>query len=226
MMVRVLLEPFPRKQRRQSSAGLNWLRYSLLCIGLVLLSYTAYIYFDAAIFQAHEEQILDAGVSAPESSSAKDTRKPNRSVGADGVALEPSLIGRISISRLNVKAIIREGTDSKTLRRAVGHVTGTALPGEDGNIGLAGHRDSFFRGLRDVRKDDVITVQTFDREFEYKVDSLQIVGPKDVQVLAPTNQPILTLVTCYPFQYLGNAPRRFIVRAKQIAVTPRVAQGS
>lgn len=134
---------------------------------------------------------------------------------------DASVLGRIEIPRLRVHAIVREGVDDKTLRRAVGHVPGTATPGADGNMALAGHRDSFFRGLQDVKKDDRIVMETLDSRYEYVVDSLKIVGPDDVEVLAATENPVLTLVTCYPFRYVGNAPRRFIVRARQVSVQAR-----
>jgi len=130
--------------------------------------------------------------------------------------LERALIGRIEVPRLRVSAIVREGVDDRTLRRAVGHIPETARPGQPGNIGLAGHRDTFFRQLRNVRKNDRIEIQTLDGDYEYVVDSLKVVGPNDVQVLAPTNANVLTLVTCYPFNYVGHAPRRYIVRARQV----------
>ncbi len=131
--------------------------------------------------------------------------------------LEPgSPIGRIEIPRVGLQAIIVESTSSEALRRAVGHVEGTALPGDDGNVALAGHRDTFFRGLRDVRKDDFIRIDTLDGRWEYRVESVQVVDPDDVHVLKASASPILTLVTCYPFNYMGSAPRRFIVQAREI----------
>ena len=133
---------------------------------------------------------------------------------------DQSLIGRIEIPRVQVSAIVREGVDNKTLRRAVGHVPGTALPGKPGNIGLAGHRDTFFVGLRGIRKSDRIQLTTLDGDYTYEVDSIKIVTPRDVSVLASTNEPVLTLVTCYPFNYVGSAPKRYIVRAKQVVPAP------
>jgi sortase A len=95
----------------------------------------------------------------------------------------------------------------------VGHIPGTALPGEDGNIVLAAHRDTFFRPLRNIQKGDEIALTTLSGAYRYRVESIQIVGPDDVGVLSPTKQPTLTLVTCYPFYFVGSAPKRFIVRA-------------
>jgi sortase A len=113
--------------------------------------------------------------------------------------------------------VVRSGVDSKTLKRAIGHVPYTALPGEPGNVGIAAHRDTFFRNLKGVKVGDVIRMVTPGGTYDYEVDSLKIVWPKNVEVLDSTPQPALTLVTCYPFNYVGSAPKRFIVRAKQIA---------
>jgi sortase A len=99
----------------------------------------------------------------------------------------------------------------------VGHIPGTALPGEDGNIVLAAHRDTFFRPLRNIQKGDEIALTTWNGAFRYRVESIQVVGPDDVGVLQPTSLPTLTLVTCYPFYFVGSAPKRFIVRAGLIA---------
>jgi sortase A len=125
-----------------------------------------------------------------------------------------SLIGRVEIARVGVSAIVREGDDAATLRHAVGHIPDTALPGESGNAGLAGHRDTFFRGLKNIRTGDRITMTTTNGVLEYTVRHTSVVDPDDVSVLNPTSRPTLTLVTCYPFYYVGAAPRRFIVHAE------------
>jgi sortase A len=122
-------------------------------------------------------------------------------------------LGRIEISSIGVVAMIMEGTDGRTLRHAVGHIPGTALPGQQGNVALAGHRDTFFRGLRNINKDDEITLTTLHGSYRYRVDSTQVVEPRDTEVLDATTDNILTLVTCYPFYFVGPAPKRFIVRA-------------
>ena len=108
---------------------------------------------------------------------------------------------------------ILQGTSSRTLRRGAGHVEGTPLPGKAGNSGIAGHRDTFFRGLKDIRKNDEIQFQTTTELFHYAVDWVKVVGPDDLSVLAPSTESSLTLVTCYPFYFVGPAPRRFVVRA-------------
>ncbi len=112
--------------------------------------------------------------------------------------------------------MLMEGDDAKTLRRAVGHIRGTALPGQPGNVALSGHRDTFFRPLRNIRENDVIVVTTLHGEYRYRVESTRIVAPDDIAVLNAGEGEILTLVTCYPFYFVGAAPDRFIVRAERL----------
>jgi sortase A len=117
----------------------------------------------------------------------------------------------IRIDRVHVEAPVLEGTDNLTLNRGVGHIAGTAFFGENGNVGIAGHRDGFFRGLKDIRVGDRIDLEEPDRIETYVVERLEIVDPENVSVLRSSNKPALTLVTCYPFYFIGVAPRRFIV---------------
>ena len=124
------------------------------------------------------------------------------------------MIGRLEIPRLNVSAIVRAGSDARTLRLAIGHIGGTAFPGEPGNVGLAAHRDTFFRRLGDIHTNDQVRVVTREGTFSYRVQSTQIVEPRDTWVLSQTSARILTLITCYPFSYIGSAPQRFVVRAE------------
>jgi sortase A len=105
------------------------------------------------------------------------------------------------------------GTDDVTLDRAVGHIEGTAAPDAAGNVGIAGHRDGFFRGLKDITQGDLIELVTLQDTVAYRVEKTWIVDPTDVSVLDPTPGRALTLVTCYPFYFVGSAPQRFIVRA-------------
>ena len=127
------------------------------------------------------------------------------------------LIGRLEIPRLKIRVMVREGDNSSTLEHAVGHIPSTALPGDPGNVALAAHRDTYFRPLRFIRKNDRILLSTLDGSYEYAVQSTKIVNPTDVSVLKASSPHELTLVTCYPFYYVGAAPRRFIVHAVQIA---------
>ena len=131
-------------------------------------------------------------------------------------AVPEVVAGRIEIPRLGVSGEIREGADDDTLSIAVGHVPGTALPGATGNVALAAHRYGYFKGLRRVRNGDEITVTTSGGAFHYAVDSIEVVEITDVGVLCPTVEPTLTLITCYPFDYIGHAPQRLIVRAHRV----------
>jgi sortase A len=115
--------------------------------------------------------------------------------------------------------VVVEGTSNKSLRRAVGHIAGTALPGQPGNVGIAGHRDTFFRPLRNIQLDDVITLSTSNGEYRYRVVSTKVVSPDNVAVLDSDQNEVLTLVTCYPFYFVGPAPDRFIVRAARISTS-------
>ncbi|HLH41286.1 MAG TPA: class D sortase [Bryobacteraceae bacterium] len=126
---------------------------------------------------------------------------------------EGTVLGEIAIPRLGVSRVILEGTEPGTLRRAVGHIRGTAMPGQPGNIALAGHRDTYFRPLRNIRIGDEVILRTAAGAAVYRVHSTQIVRPDNVEVLNNTQSDTLTLVTCYPFRYIGPAPERFIVRA-------------
>lgn len=125
-------------------------------------------------------------------------------------------LARIDIARIGIAAMIAPGDDSKSLRRGVGFIAGTARLGETGNVGLAGHRDTFFRNLRRIEVADTILITTSMNRYRYIVDWKKIVDPGAVAVLAPVDSAQLTLVTCYPFHYVGPAPQRFVVRARRL----------
>ena len=125
----------------------------------------------------------------------------------------PRPLAVLRISAINLEVPVLEGTDDLTLNRAVGHIEGTAAPGETGNVGIAGHRDGFFRGLKDIHLGDTFDLFTEKGNSRYVVDEIVIVSPDDVSVLAPRSKPALTLVTCYPFYFVGSAPLRYIVHA-------------
>ena len=126
------------------------------------------------------------------------------------------LLGRFEIPRLGLAAMVREGVDPVTLRRAVGHLPGTALPGQPGNFVLAAHRDGFFRELRFVQKGDEIRVRTRGGAFVYRVAALSVVEPSDIEPVESTEAAVCTLVTCFPFDYVGPAPRRYIIKAELV----------
>ena len=124
----------------------------------------------------------------------------------------PALPFRLEIPRLQCLYVL-DGTDPSTLRLGAGHIPGTALPGQSGNVGIAAHRDTFFRSLRGIRRGDVVHIETSSEAYEYRVDSTAIVNPSDVWVLKPRGTPMLTLVTCYPFEFVGHSPQRFVIWA-------------
>jgi sortase A len=206
----------------------RWARFFFLVVGVLALSYCAVALLDRWLFQAYQswrferalkEAQTSAGAnprpaSSPLAAEAEADRARAVSFGIDG--LEGSPLGRIEISSIGLAAIIMEGDDARTLRHSVGHIPGTALPGEKGNVALAGHRDSFFRGLRNVHMGDEITLTTLRGSFRYRVAWTQVVEPGDIWVLRATPGDALTLVTCYPFYFVGPAPQRFIVRAHRV----------
>ncbi len=157
--------------------------------------------------QIFDRQLRDAGAASPPVESPPPVAPP----------APQSVIGRLLIPRLHLRAMVREGTDARTLDVALGHVSGTALPGQSGNIAIAGHRDTLFQCLRNVAKGDLIVFQTTHGTYTYHVDRIGVVTPRDVGVLAPGSYSALTLVTCYPFRYLGAAPDRLIVKARLVS---------
>jgi sortase A len=182
--------PFDERDRRRSRAR-RWVERFLVVVGVVCLGYSLYAYAEARLYQSFEDRQLDAILQSSSSQQTPGT-VTHRRPPAPG-----STVGRIEIPRLGVSAVIRAGAMHARLRLAVGYIPGTALPGEKGNMGLAGHRDTFFRKLRDINPDDEIRVTTQDGVFHYYVERTNIVNPEDVWVLNSTAYPALTLVTCY-----------------------------
>lgn len=132
-------------------------------------------------------------------------------------------IAILRIPKIHVEVPVLEGTDDLALNRGVGHVAGTARPGENGNMAIAGHRDGFFRGLKDVRVRDKIEMDIPGQTITYVIDRLVIVDPNDVSVLQSTPRASLTLVTCYPFYFVGSAPKRYVVQASITDAVPAKA---
>ena len=202
--------PLPQHATPPAKRVIRVLERLLLVFGILSLGYYVYVSAETAIYQSIENRELDAiFASAPPPQTVAPAPAARRRV----APAAGSPMGRIEIPRLGVSAVIRAGSDARTLRLAVGYIPGTALPGDGGNIGLAAHRDTFFRRLRDIRADDEIRLVTPEGTFSYIVEKTNIVGPRDTWVLNHTPEPALTLVTCYPFSYVGSAPQRFIVRA-------------
>jgi LPXTG-site transpeptidase (sortase) family protein len=127
-----------------------------------------------------------------------------------------SWLARLDAPSVKLSTTVLEGDDDATLSRGSGHIEDTPLPGEPGNMGIAGHRDTVFRPLRNIRVGDPMDLTTSDRVYRYRISKTLIVRPEDVYVLDPTPQPTLTLVTCYPFDFVGHAPKRFIVQAELV----------
>lgn len=137
-----------------------------------------------------------------------------------------SPLGRISIPRLGLTAVVAEGVDDETLRRAVGHLPRSARPGKSGNVVLAGHRDTFFRSLEEIRAGDVVQLDSGAGWTDYRVEWARVVEPRSLEVIDETGYPALTLVTCYPFRWVGPAPRRLVVRAREIEATGEPRSGA
>jgi sortase A len=229
---------------RADRRGLLVFEWIFLLLGLVALDCYVWINTSSVLDQAYQDWAFDQSLRGLKPGvlgfvrdetrglwigRASESQPIAESPAAAVPAPEPSetapepnaVIGRLEIPRLDLSVMVREGADEGTLRRAVGHIPGTALPGTIGNVGLAGHRDTFFRALRNVRANDTIELQTTHGAYRYLVKSTKIVTPRDVSVLAASGGDTLTLVTCYPFYYVGSAPKRFIVHATQVAAIPR-----
>jgi sortase A len=183
--------------------------------GVLLIGACGAAYLDTFFYQTIEMIRLVRALDAIAGALPGD---PDPTGAASGTA--PTCIGRIEVPRIGVSAIIDEGCDPTTLRRAVGHVPGSALPGDVGNMCLAGHRDSFFRSLGDVRDGDLVRITTLEGTFEYVVDSVSVVDANRLEVLDDAPTSTLTLITCYPFHFVGPAPARFIARAARVESTP------
>jgi LPXTG-site transpeptidase (sortase) family protein len=176
-------------------------------LGILALGYCATVWVRAKLFQVREEREFAHKLQTAPVVGAAAHAKAN--------AVEGSVVGILAIPRLGLSTVVIEGVSDADLAVASGHIPGTSLPGESGNVAVAGHRDTSFRALRFIRKDDSITLITMRGEYSYRVVSTEVVQPNDVQVLYPTRDDILTLVTCYPFRFFGHAPQRFIVRAER-----------
>ena len=212
----------------RSNPFLHWSRIALLFVGILALSYCGFVLLDTKIYQAYQARQFEKARSnlkpiakgsddirplplLPPAEQANRVRTATLSTTGRG----RTSLGRIEIGRIGLYAMILEGTDEWALRRAVGHIPETALPGETGNVALAGHRDTFFRSLHLIRTDDVITVKTLNGDFQYRVETIAIVPPTDVHVLNASGGRTLTLITCFPFEFVGAAPNRFVVRARE-----------
>jgi LPXTG-site transpeptidase (sortase) family protein len=193
-----------------------------LIAGAAALIWSAVIVTERDIAQRSAQSALEIAIAVEELTAAAPVQKaavPSPRPRID----RGSAIAALSIPRVQLSATVLHGSDARTLQNGPGHLEHTAVPGDAGNVVIAGHRDSFFRPLRHIRLADDIFLETRDGRFHYRVTSLRVVGPREVSVLAPTSEEVLTLITCYPFWVLGHAPDRFIVRAARVADHPSTA---
>jgi sortase A len=179
----------------------------LFALGFVSLGAWAALTFAARAYQQEANRVVERWRPAVATATQRSRVE----------AWKSGVVGKLEIPAGRISAIVAEGIDDRTLDRAIGHVPGTSLPGEPGNVGLVAHRDTYFRGLERVRVGDEVRIECPDGIHRYRVTRTQVVSPHAVEVLAPTPRPALTLVTCYPFHVLGPAPRRFVVRAEPMA---------
>ena len=204
--------PEVRSERasRYGSRRLRWVQRVLVGVGTAMLAWSGWVIVDASRSQDAARQSLASaaspGSAAPEPAGAVvDASIPN------GAAL-----ATLSIPRIRLSTVVLHGSDARTLRRGPGHLEHTALPGEPGNVVIAGHRDTFFRPLRQIQVGDRILLENPGGRFEYRVSSLHIVKSNDLSVLEQNGEELLTLITCYPFNLIGSAPDRFVARAVRI----------
>jgi sortase A len=207
-----------RLLREESYSGPNrhWrlVRSLFLLIGITALSYSAWAYIGGYIHQRSESAAFD---------QARGGGTPAHTAEVSPPPVEP-FRAKLVIARLRLTAMVEEGVGENTLRHAAGHIPRTALPGQPGNVGVAAHRDTLFRKVKGIRKHDRIVLSTLTRDYNYEVTATAIVRPNDVSVLAPARgEKTLTLVTCYPFYFIGAAPKRFMVQARQIAESSALA---
>ena len=202
--------------------ALRWIERCLWIVGVTLAVWCAVVFAEARrtrnipVPAPSTLKTLPADPSGPAAATKKDTFRPP-AAGA--------WVARLEAPTIHLAATVLEGTDDGTLARGAGHIEDTPFPGQPGNVGIAGHRDTTFRPVRRIKAGDPLVVTTSDRVYEYRVSKTFIVGPDDVYVLDPADHSTLTLVTCYPFEFIGHAPKRFIVSADLIKEAGR-AEGA
>jgi len=204
-------------QRFGAKKLVRLLELGFFLAGCITLGFCGWVYFEAWWYQAAEIGKFQTPAGFGSEARADLTVKLSR---ARPRVTEPALeqgtaFSKMEIPRLGLAVVVVEGVQPRFLKLGAGHVPGTALPGEPGNIAIAAHRDTFFHQLSHIQEHDRITLTTLRGAYNYSVESTEIVNPAAVEVLEPSNEQTLTLITCYPFGYLGNAPQRFVVKARQ-----------
>jgi len=179
---------------------MKFLEFASWLVGVTLVT----LYLGATAWgQSERQRGVEAFVTAQQSARVESA----------AASTDLAVIGVLRIPVIELEVPVGQGTDETVLRRGAGLIVGSATPGSPGNVAIAAHRDTFFRGLKDITVGDLVELDTLDRLQTYRVTELLVVEPTDVHVLADTGEPVLTLVTCYPFYFVGHAPQRFIVRA-------------
>ena len=201
---------------------LLWLERALLAVGVALAAWCAVVLAEAAYTQHRPlTKPLVITQTLPGDESHEGNERSSNAPHARNAPAPGTLLARLDIPAVQISTAVLEGSDDATLGRGAGHIEDTPFPGEPGNIGIAGHRDTVFRAIRRIKGGETIDLTTPDRVFHYKINRTSIVMPDDVYVLDPTPRPTLTLVTCYPFEFIGHAPKRFIVQAELVGAERR-----
>jgi sortase A len=191
---------------------LRWIERGLLTAGVVLGAWCAAVLVEARFHQAVPvAPLVVTQTAVPVLPGDSGSRA---SAAAPSTPAAGAVIAKLEAPSVQMTTTVLEGSDDATLSRGAGHIEDTPFPGQPGNIGIAGHRDTVFRPLRRIKIGDPLELTTADRTYRYRISKTLIVGPDDVYVLDPTDRPTVTLVTCYPFDFIGHAPKRFIVQAE------------
>ena len=197
----------------------RWAADLLMLVGIASMLLFAWSLLDGTFYQYTQKRQFDAEVAGGVPGIAKQLAVPEIRPQPQSrfqlvptppkpLGIDPLLIGELDVPRLGLNVMVREGMDAATLRRAVGHVPSTALPGQMGNFVVIAHRDTFFRPLRELEKGDTVQVVTTQGRFTYTIESLEVVEPEGIKLTAPKTEAIVALITCFPFNYVGPAPRK------------------
>ena len=195
----------------------TWAARLLILAGVLALVWAGYSFLASRRAQLEYSKALEAERRADAARTTTPAEPPRPVLPLTMPLGEP--IGTLVVPRLGLSAVVAEGDDKPVLDNAAGHLPDTALPWNDGNAAVAAHRDGLFRPLKNIKVGDTLRFETVHGDFEYRVTERYVVDPDDIWVLNPTLGPTLTLISCYPFNFIGNAPRRFIVKAERLPVT-------
>lgn len=196
----------------------------LVFIGICGVLVWAWAWTDAAVYQHIQEVAFDRALLEPLAPTVVNpavvnpatTRPRSADPTPNARKIDPNILGKLEVPRIGMFVMVRNGIDSTTLRRAAGRVPSSALPGQAGNLVILAHRDSFFRPLRRIAQNDLVILRTTQQRFKYRVVSTDVVAPEAERWSDVTRAPMLTLITCFPFDYVGPAPQRFVVTARLV----------